>query len=352
MFNFELEKTSCSCIKSQIVSRMHCVDNCLSNFAYKPIPISSTPYEPKPPKCPLHFKSVTVSIPDPRKSGSKGEDAHFESDCSLGVFDGVGGWIKYGVDSGKYARCLSSRTKAALSKDPDRDLKRALQKSLANCYMDGSSTACLASLVNDHLNVLNVGDSRLLLMRNQCTEFFSKKQTHEPNSPFQVSHKYQNALGQAQLYRKQLQTNDVLILGTDGLWDNLSKECVERVVRDHISKWSKCCAPQDGLKTRKFFRGSIVERKCYMRGPDMDKNRSMASKITELILDLALRVCIAAHSKPNESSSRCHWSNGKKIHGGKIDDITITIAVTSRSPETFQKFIRSKCPACTGNTYS
>lgn len=44
-------------------------------------------------------------IPSPEKTNG-GEDAWFANNNVLIVADGVGGWSRHGVDSGKYSRAL------------------------------------------------------------------------------------------------------------------------------------------------------------------------------------------------------------------------------------------------------
>jgi hypothetical protein len=51
------------------------------------------------------------SIPHPDKIHKGGEDAHFLSPMSVGVFDGVGGWAEHGVDPAEYSRALGNASK-------------------------------------------------------------------------------------------------------------------------------------------------------------------------------------------------------------------------------------------------
>merc|ERR1712054_118525 len=54
-----------------------------------------------------HFDFGQTIIPSPEKRNG-GEDAVYSSSNVLVVADGVGGWSRRGIDSGKYSRMLCS----------------------------------------------------------------------------------------------------------------------------------------------------------------------------------------------------------------------------------------------------
>jgi protein phosphatase PTC7 len=54
------------------------------------------------------------SAPHPDKVWKGGEDALFVSKNVIVIADGVGGWIKHGIDSGEYARKLIAIIKELL----------------------------------------------------------------------------------------------------------------------------------------------------------------------------------------------------------------------------------------------
>ena len=62
----------------------------------------------------LHLQCGSCVVPLEGKPGDgDGEDAHFYTPRGVGVFDGVGGWSKYGVDPRAYAQALMVSTRAA-----------------------------------------------------------------------------------------------------------------------------------------------------------------------------------------------------------------------------------------------
>ncbi|WCJ22864.1 hypothetical protein M5689_004930 [Euphorbia peplus] len=111
---------------------------------------------------------------------SIGEDAHFI--CSdknvIGLADGVGSWSRKGIDAGKYSQCLTKQAKFVvetiqvimfiLNKSLiDRACKLAkLARTGTNKQLLGSSTACIIALNDNSLDYANVGDSGLMVFRD------------------------------------------------------------------------------------------------------------------------------------------------------------------------------------------
>ena len=92
-------------------------------------------------------------LPDPEKAARGGEDACFTLPRVFGVFDGVGGWARHGVDPGRFSRGFASGTAAALEADPgaaagEADLTAALTTALSESRRRevGTSTACVMQI--------------------------------------------------------------------------------------------------------------------------------------------------------------------------------------------------------------
>ncbi|KAL2609151.1 hypothetical protein R1flu_027724 [Riccia fluitans] len=135
-------------------------------------------------------------IPHPEKAARGGEDAYFiEGNQWIGVADGVGGWALEGINAGHYARELI--TKAM-----------------------GSTTAVLASISDQTLNVVNMGDTGFLVVRDGAVAARSTPMQRGFNFPYQIG-----SVGDdpflAEVYRVPVEKGDVVILGSDGLYDNL-----------------------------------------------------------------------------------------------------------------------------------
>ncbi|KAL3818270.1 hypothetical protein ACJIZ3_004175 [Penstemon smallii] len=131
-------------------------------------------------------------IPKERRSHPKGQDAHFicKEKQTIGVADGVGKLIDQGIDSGKYARKLMSNFVGELDtmeiNNRNIDLKEILEKAYSKTHKQGSSTACILTLMNNSLHAANVGDSGFLLIRNGVEFYKSPIQVNRFNCPYQL----------------------------------------------------------------------------------------------------------------------------------------------------------------------
>lgn len=183
------------------------------------------------------FHYGSAMIPHPRKLKRGGEDALFANDYKLGIFDGVSAWMEEdNIDAGIFAFSLSKFTQ-------EKDLKYAIE----NTTVKGSSTACVLSLDNDILQTYNIGDSGFLLLRKVLPKKFiwynylwnmrnynegnyiivneSTPMMHNESTPFQIGSK--DAPTQDNIPNPiyiPVQIDDLIIMGTDGLFDNLSND--------------------------------------------------------------------------------------------------------------------------------
>jgi len=192
--------------------------------------------------CEYKFQGGSAMIPHPRKSTRGGEDAAF---CK------VSAWMEDdGIDAGIFAFSLSHFTKKASKRLSP---QKAVEEALAKTTVPGSATACVVKLhTNGNLETFTLGDSGFLLLREKPRElsrwynflaFIRKQEEHptnafyiveqslpmmhddENNLPFQLGS--QNAPTRdtpetAQIHNIQTCAGDVIILATDGLFDNLS----------------------------------------------------------------------------------------------------------------------------------
>lgn len=78
------------------------------------------------------------------------------------------------------------------------------------------------------LEVVNLGDSGLKLVRGGKVAWSSRAQEHVWNCPYQLSHPaivpQTDTPADAAVTTLQLQAGDVIVVGTDGLWDNMWDE--------------------------------------------------------------------------------------------------------------------------------
>ncbi|RWW29266.1 hypothetical protein GW17_00006216 [Ensete ventricosum] len=196
----------------------------------------------KPSNRALKLLSGSCYLPHPDKEETGGEDAHFIWDeQAIGVADGVGGWADHGVDAGQYSRALMSHSSDAIEEEckGSIDPLRVLEKAYVRTKAQGSSTACIIALTD-------------------------------------------------QVFTFPVESGDVIVAGTDGLFDNLYNSEITAVVVHGI---------RAGL------------------GPQV-----MAQKIAAL-----------ARQRAQDKNRQTPFSTsaqeaGYRYYGGKLDDITVIVS--------------------------
>ncbi|MQL82763.1 hypothetical protein Taro_015244, partial [Colocasia esculenta] len=246
----------------------------------------------------LRLLSGSCYLPHPDKEATGGEDAHFicTDEQAIGVADGVGGWADMGVDSGKYARELMSNSVSAIQDEPKGsvDPARVLEKAYSSTKAMGSSTACIVALTDQGVNAVNLGDSGFILVRDGCTVFQSPSQQHSFNLPFQLeSGNFSDLPSAGEVFTLSVAPGDVIVAGTDGLFDNLYNDEVTTVVADAI---------RDGL------------------GPQVTAQRIAA-----------LARQRAQDRKRQTPFSTAAQDAGYWYNGGKLDDITVVVSYITAS---------------------
>ncbi|XAR73889.1 Phosphoprotein phosphatase [Bertholletia excelsa] len=174
----------------------------------------------------LKLQSGSCYLPHPDKEKTGGEDAHFicEEEQALGIADGVGGWAGVGVNAGEYARELMSNSVLAIQDQPKEliDPARVLEKAYSITKTQGSSTACIICLTDQVLHAINLGDSGFIVVRDGCTIFQSPVQQHGFNFTYQLESGDKADLpSYGQVFKVPVLPGDVVVAGTDGLFDNL-----------------------------------------------------------------------------------------------------------------------------------
>ncbi|BBN18618.1 protein phosphatase PTC7 [Marchantia polymorpha subsp. ruderalis] len=177
------------------------------------------------------FSSGAAMIPHPEKAARGGEDAYFiEGSQWIGVADGVGGWALEGINAGHYARELMWHcAELARQSDKESDPKTLLVKSFSRTKAMGSTTAVVASISGQTLTVVNMGDTGFLVVRDGEAVARSTPMQRGFNFPYQIG-----SVGDdpflAEVYRVPVEKGDVIILGSDGLFDNLFENQIVEIV--------------------------------------------------------------------------------------------------------------------------
>ncbi|GLI62879.1 hypothetical protein VaNZ11_005635 [Volvox africanus] len=195
-----------------------------------------------PPGKVLQLRSSVCYLPHPDKVHYGGEDAHFITDYgggAIGVADGVGGWQESGVNPADYSRTLMQLARAYLEgKDIFEDLaasrhgvlvdpRGALEAAHMNTKVPGSATACIMQLdqSNSLLVAANLGDSGFVVIRDGRELVRSKPLQHYFDCPLQFGAfpefvEATDTAEMADIYSIALRPGDVIVAGSDGLWDN------------------------------------------------------------------------------------------------------------------------------------
>lgn len=170
-----------------------------------------------------------------------GDDSFFVANHYkvVGIADGVGGWSQEGVDPSLFANSIMENAKLFAEThrhelDPQVILQAAYDKLVhSRNVFAGSSTACIASLRKQDdgthlLDVANLGDSGLLVVRHREPLFRVHEKVHGFNAPFQLavlpdalrSRAFSDRVQDCVRESVEVQEGDVVVLGTDGLFDN------------------------------------------------------------------------------------------------------------------------------------
>ncbi|OIT29334.1 PREDICTED: probable protein phosphatase 2C 55 [Nicotiana attenuata] len=241
----------------------------------------------------LKLNSGSCYLPHPDKEEKGGEDAHFIciDEQAIGVADGVGGWADVGVDAGQYSRELMSNAVSAIREEPKGsvDPARVLEKAYTHTKAKGSSTACIIALTDEGLHAINLGDSGFLVVRDGCTVFRSPVQQHDFNFTFQLECGSAGDLpSSGEVYKIPVAPGDVIIAGTDGLFDNLYNSDITAIV---VHATRAGLAPQ--VTAQKIA--------ALARQRALDKNRQT----------------------PFSAAAQ---EAGFRYYGGKLDDITVVVS--------------------------
>lgn len=272
-----------------------------------------------------------------KKDGKPCEDRCFFNRRAFGIADGVSAWRHRGIDSGIFAEDFLGGCKTGIERylrygsrcpntptslhdntftcfqncfnevigksDKSKDLlKEIADEAFSQTFSYGSCTFILGVLEGNLLRICNLGDSSLLIFRyvqeKPMILLRTISQQHRFNTPFQIcntppysTHNYTSDSPESgQSYEVNVREGDIIIAGSDGLWDNLFPKDIEEIVLEYRGKIQKLA--------------KAIAKKAYI-----------ASK--------------------NNSKTPFEEAVGKKYgpgfwKGGKPDDISVVTAIVSR----------------------
>lgn len=167
----------------------------------------------------------------------------------------------------------------------------------------GSTTACLAVLRKDQLRVANIGDCGISIIRNHHYLFRSEEQQHAFNFPYQLGARSRDKPCHAQSFTIQVQKGDIIIMGTDGLYDNLFDKDILKLVQNHVHAHTLPAAAH--------------------RPPRVGNLQP------QLLADVLANTAkeISESKKVDTPFQRKAMREGILVEGGKPDDISVVVAV-------------------------
>lgn len=263
------------------------------------------------------FKIGQVKLPHYTKRKTGGEDALAFHDGMVCVADGVGGWNEIGVDPSKYSNELCENVKREyllFGHKYNYNPKTIFVEAAKKTESQGSSTFCMCALdfEKNYLHTVNMGDSGYMVVRDIAPKslpesvyekilkengeeepvelkvlFKSEEQQHQFNFPYQVG-THGDPPEDCDTRVHEFRENDIIVMGTDGLWDNLFEDQILAVIKP-------------------FYEATYKIKDLNL--------------VANLIAELAEKLSLS----PKYKSPFSIKSRGLYL-GGKTDDITIIVA--------------------------
>ncbi|WWD22884.1 hypothetical protein CI109_107379 [Kwoniella shandongensis] len=184
--------------------------------------------------------------------------------------------------------------------DPVEIMQRGYEKCLACVTAEGihgSSTCLLALLHHSTLHIANLGDCCLLLIRSGEVVFRTSEMQHAFNFPLQVgTHSRDEPMKDAMRFDVGVKKGDIVIVGSDGLMDNLFDE-------DILDTLAQFSSPSSSSSFPPFSPQHVSEALCRR-----------ARSVSELVTATTPFMCKAIEE-------------GIDFVGGKKDDISVLVGV-------------------------
>lgn len=203
-----------------------------------------------------NFIAMDNDISDIYKTSTYGgEDAWFIGNNITGVADGVSGWTTKGVSSAfSNSLMIECKKYSEYYDEPIKILENAYNATKNN-VVGGSSTALIAKLDSldstdalpdsFKLNCANHGDSGLIIVRDRKIIHKTSRDQIKEDTPFQLgrwdfiedgdsdehletdmSNQYGRRIVDTKIYTFDVKLNDIIIVATDGFFDNISDESI------------------------------------------------------------------------------------------------------------------------------
>jgi len=163
----------------------------------------------------------------------------------------------------------------------------------------GSSTACIASIhgVDRMLYIANLGDSGVIVLRHKHGVVFrTNEQEHYLGCPYQLGHfEGADTAAAAQVSNLKLARGDLVVVASDGMFDNLNETEIEKVAHPYM---------------------------------ELVRERIEHGTATKCAYDLAAAAFVNSVDKNKDTPYSIGAAEEFNLvwHGGKKDDITVVCA--------------------------
>lgn len=297
----------------------------------------------------LEFGMAYLPHPDKLFKGGEDASFYNHSLNAFGVADGVGAWSTMGIDPARFSRKLMRFSEYAFVNDataPDQSQPLWPVQALRQAYDDvrglgiqGSCTALIGVLRGNTLHLANLGDSgAMILARNEDTSingsdeevlaklsisksvpdresilkgtlvaedkdqeddliqpsihrgyeiaFKTEDLLHRFNCPYQLGLESSDAPEAASISQHSVKVGDLIIAGSDGLWDNLFDNDIHRLADE-----------SDDVTELAYIIATAASRRA---------SKTRGARATPFAVDAA--------------------EAGIVFAGGKMDDITVIVA--------------------------
>lgn len=178
----------------------------------------------------------------------------------------------------------------------------------------------------------SLGDSGFVQLRLNAIHHYSNPQTHAFNTPYQLSVVSPKRMALSRIFggahlmdfpkdanitSHQVRNGDVLVFGTDGVWDNLSSNDLLKIVSRQMQSVKAWVASEKGISVSDTI-GTLTTE-----GSDHSLQTRLATAITKEAKMASLN-SIADGPFARQAQRYYPYEN---FHGGKVDDICVIVAV-------------------------
>ncbi|KAJ5780842.1 hypothetical protein N7457_006002 [Penicillium paradoxum] len=296
------------------------------------------------------------------------QDSNAEA-VAFGVADGVGGWTESRVDPADFSHglCGYMAQTAQTWHEPAERLrpKHLLQAGYDQVVADstiraGGSTASVGvALPDGRVELANLGDSGSVLLRRAAVHHYSVPQTHGFNTPYQLSVIPPRMRAQASVFggafledfprdasvtNIQMQHGDVLLIATDGVFDNLNNQDILKLITSRMVMTGAWTATDSGVGVSEDLRalaapGGLADALPSPSGSPLSKKGPSdpdSGPEDQVTLQSVLAATIAGEAKmasvdyrrdgPFAKEAQRYYP-GDYYRGGKVDDICVVAII-------------------------